>query len=45
LIEEDKVVLHGNELGYPAGTAIGYATYVASAVVGRLSALTLGRTS
>ena len=38
LLEEDYVALDGNEFGYPAGTNIGYATYVASAVVDRLGA-------
>jgi hypothetical protein len=31
-------VLDGNEFDYPAGTLIGYATYVSSAVVDRLGA-------
>ena len=38
LLEEDYRVLDGNQFGYPAGTLIGYATYVSSAVVDRLGA-------
>jgi len=33
LLEEEDVALDGNEFGYPAGTVIGYATYVSTGVV------------
>ena len=36
LLGEEYVELEGNSDGYPAGTVSGYATYVTSAVVGRL---------
>lgn len=38
LLEEEYVVLDGNEFGYPAGTVTGYATYVSRGVVDRLGA-------
>jgi hypothetical protein len=38
LLEEEYVLLDGNAFGYPAGTVIGYATYVSSGVVKRLGA-------
>ncbi len=33
LLGEEEVVLEGNSFGYPAGTVIGYVTYLATAVV------------
>jgi hypothetical protein len=33
LLEEQQVTLDGNSFGYPAGTRIGYATYVQKAIV------------
>jgi hypothetical protein len=38
LLAEEQVVLPGNALGYPAGTRIGYATYVQSGIVDSLGA-------
>jgi hypothetical protein len=38
LLAEEQVVLPGNALGYPAGTRIGYATYVKSGIVDSLGA-------
>ena len=38
LLEEETVALEGNAFDYPAGTVIGYATYVLSGVVDRLGA-------
>jgi hypothetical protein len=38
LLEEEYVVLDGNEFGYPAGTVTGYATYVSTGVVAGLGA-------